>query len=297
MPLKRIERDIDNPVSRYYRLFHGSWPERVVLSALMPWHAVRPDLVIATSEETREIVSRAFGLAEDHVVITGNPRNDRLLDGAGSGLPVSLPTRIRDASAEDQKLVVYLPTFRDNGSSFMGFDWPRLDATLAAAGLHLLIKFHPLDRTEIHGSFEHIDTLQRDIEIYDLLPHTTALISDYSSVIWDYMLLRRPIIYYVPDLEDFVADCRGMLFELRDIAVGPVCEDFDALLAAILALGHASDTGRPGNEHSNAVMQRLHRYSDARSSERVLKALTLSFPEVRAAIQRGDTATTLEGST
>ena len=52
VPLKAFERDIDTPASRYHRLFHGSGPVRLAYGAMMPWHLVRPDLIIATSEET-----------------------------------------------------------------------------------------------------------------------------------------------------------------------------------------------------------------------------------------------------
>jgi len=284
VPLKRFERDIDNPRNRYYRLFHGSWPERMLLGALMPWHAKRPDFVIATSDETQDIVVRAFGLDDEQVVVTGNPRNDRLLSRPDAALPAAVPARMRTAVADGDRLMVYLPTFRDSGQSFMDFDWPRLDAALGAAGWRLLIKFHPVDKSEIHGDFQNIDTLPRDVEIYDLLPQTDALISDYSSVIWDYMLLKRPIIYYVPDLEEFTANCRGMLFDLHDIAVGPVCGDFAALLEAIQRLGDPHDESLHDTEHCSPVMQRLHRHRDAHACRRVLEELARRFPETRHAI-------------
>jgi CDP-glycerol glycerophosphotransferase len=101
------------------------------------------------------------------------------------------------------------------------------------------------------------------------------------------MLLNRPIIYYVPDLDEFIANCRGMLFDLRDIAVGPVCEDFPALLQAIDALGDPHNEDLQDSKQRDRVMQRLHEHRDAQACRRVLDELANSFPEAVSAIAGG----------
>ena len=275
VPLKTFERDIDNPRNRYYRLFHGNRIERIVLSALMPWHVVKPDLIIATSPETRDITCRAFDLPAERVVITGYPRNDCLFETPDLD---ALPGELRDTVTSGGKLILYLPTFRDSGLPFTHFDWDRMDRLLETLDCHLVVKFHPVDPSRLDGQFRNIHMAPREIDVYRLLPHVSALISDYSSIIWDYMLLKRPIIYFTPDLQEFVRYSRALNFDVREIAVGPVCENFHELLEAVRALGRNQDATWPDSPHGQQVLRQLHRHTDACASARVLEAIRQRIP-------------------
>lgn len=270
VPLKAFERDIDNPDNRYYRLFHGSRLERAAYGAMMPWHVVRPDLIIATSPTTAEITRRAFDLPADAVVVTGFPRNDVLLaDGGSDGDDLrSCPDAVAAAFRAGRSVFLYLPTFRDSAKHFVDIDWVELDALMESLDAVFVIKFHPVDATRFEHESERVIQLSQDVDVYDVLPVTTALISDYSSVIFDYMLLDRPIIYYVPDLEEFVSSSRLLIFDPAEIAVGPLCPDADALLAAMSDVA----AGSPGADerHRAAVLARLHAFVDAGASARVL---------------------------
>ena len=115
--------------------------------------------------------------------------------------------------------------------------------------------------------------LFQDTDVYDVMPHSHTLISDYSSIIFDYMLLGRPIIYYTPDLEEFIAGCRSFNFHPVDVAVGPLCADYEQLEPALedAAAGKAVDAR--GEAHRAGVMKRLHAFVDSSSSERVLEAI------------------------
>jgi CDP-glycerol glycerophosphotransferase (TagB/SpsB family) len=270
VPLKTFERDIDNPRNRYFRLFHGYWFERVFLSAMMPWHVVRPDLIIATSSEHRDIVCRAFDVPVERVAVTGYPRNHCLLEKPDLG---KLPKDFADSLAAGRRVCIYLPTFRDSGRSFIDFDWSRLDEVLEQSNASLFVKFHPLDATQLAGSFRHIHSLGREADIYRLLPESTALISDYSSVIWDYMLLRRPIIYFVPDLEAFKSHSRAMNFNIDDIAVGPVCRNFDELLRATSQVLQPDYAEWADTAEGEKMLARIHQYVDGEASARVLAAI------------------------
>ncbi len=270
VPLKTFERDIDNPRNRYHRLFHGSWYERLLLSALMPWHVTKPDLLIATSSEHRDIVCRAFGVSTDRVAVTGYPRNVRLLT---KGDTQALPREVGKAKAQDRRICIYMPTFRDSGRSFIDFNWSKIDEVLANASATLFVKFHPLDATQLDGSYRFIHSLDRNTDVYELLPHCSLLISDYSSVIWDFMLLSQPIIYFVPDLEEFQADSRAMNFSIDEIAVGPVCRSFGELLSAMADILQAAQQNWAETSHGQAVLQRVHAYTDGEENVRVLAAI------------------------
>jgi len=278
VPLKTFERDIDNPRSRYYRLFHGLAPERLILGILMPWHIDRPDLIIATAAETQEITRRAFDLKEDQVVVTGFPRNDVLF-----GQPTALRTSagqwpdLADALNAKRKVFLYLPTYRDSGKPFFNVDWTALDKLMMSLEAMFFFKFHPDDKGRFEGDFSNIVELPQDTDIYEILPHTDALISDYSSIIFDYMLLERPIVYYLPDLEEFVSSSRSLNFDPVDIAVGPVCSTGEELMRALSEVAQGLPVPDAERAHRAAVRKRLNTHVDGRSNERVLQVIEEKF--------------------
>jgi len=277
VPLKSFERDIDSRNSRYYRLFHGSFVERLVLSALMPWHVVKPDFIIATSAEARTIIARAFDIPEQTVGITGLPRNDSLLASAEN---IGLPETVSSALKDQRQIFVYLPTFRDSGRSFANVEWSQLDELLEQLNACLLIKFHPVDATEVPVSARNVHVLDRALDIYRILPHTAALISDYSSVIWDYLLLQRPVILFVPDLDDFAKTSRSLNFDVRELAIGPICQNFDQLTKAIQQCGSEEQADTEAEAMRVRALARFHEYADTESSRRVLEEIEQRFPGV-----------------
>jgi len=281
VPLKVFERDIDNRSSRYYRLFHGNIIERSFYGLMMPWHITRPDLAIATSDETAHKVSKAFGLQDSQVFVTGLPRNDAIFD-----LPHQEAQQVDkamqlygEAVSGDETVFLYLPTFRDDGTQFIDFDWDELNDNLGRKGAKLFFKSHPEDRNRYSADFPNIIQLTQEAEVSSLLPGADVLISDYSSVIFDFMLLGRPIIYYIPDLLKFETGCRSFNFHPREVAVGSVCESFDELLDALDQI--AGGASSIASARRDEVMERMHTYCDARSSERVLDIIVNRFYGLR----------------
>ncbi|HEU4420519.1 MAG TPA: CDP-glycerol glycerophosphotransferase family protein [Planctomycetota bacterium] len=274
VPLKTFERDIDNPRNRYYRVFHGTTLQRLVYGMMMPWHVKRPDMIIAMSEETRAITARAFDVPMHTVCVTGFPRNDSLFRASpGDAAGRSCPPAVLEAARAGKKVFLYLPTFRDSGKPFVKIDWKKLDALMERLNAVFFIKFHPVDATQFQDASARVVQLFQDTDVYDVMPHSNTLISDYSSIIFDYMLLDRPIIYYTPDLEEFIAGCRSFNFHPVDVAVGPLCADYAQLERAIedAAAGKAVDAR--GEAHRAGVMKRLHAFVDSSSSDRVLEAI------------------------
>ena len=279
VPLKAFERDIDQPNSRYYRLFHGPAWQRLAYGTMMPWHAKRPDLLIATSTTTADITRRAFDVNEDAVVVTGFPRNDALLEAARGDTRTCPPQLIDDVEA-GRPTFLYLPTYRDSAEPYIDIDWGRLHDLLESVDGRFYLKFHPDDRSSFEHPSDRIVQLFQDTDVYDLLPHTSVLVSDYSSIIFDFMVLGRPIIHYMPDLERFVAGSRRLVFEPTEVAVGPICLDGAQLLVAVADLAAVPVGGAPvggasarQDERRQAVMTMLHRHVDDRASSRVLAAV------------------------
>lgn len=275
VPLKAFERDIDQPSSRYFRLFHGRPWERFAYGAMMPWHAVRPHLLIATSETTAEITRRAFDVREEQVAVTGFPRNDIMLRATSDPESRSCPAQLVEDVEAGRPTFLYLPTYRDSAEPYIDIDWERLDALMTSIDGRFYLKFHPDDRSSFEAATSRIVQLYQDTDVYDILPHVSVLISDYSSIIFDFMVLDRPIIHYMPDLDRFIRGSRRLVFEPTEVAVGPICLDGEQLLTAIadMASTEPASVDSRARQRRADVIGMLHRHVDDRSCDRVLAAI------------------------
>jgi CDP-glycerol glycerophosphotransferase (TagB/SpsB family) len=276
VPLKAFERDIQNRDSRYYRLFHGSLPERCFLSIMMPWHVVRPDVIIATSRETAAITERAFDLPTEAVFVTGFPRNDVLFVSGTEAEKArqDWPALFRGAVDSGRHIFMYLPTYRDSGRPFFDVDWSRLDGLMEKLGATFFFKFHPDDTNNFRGSGSNVVELPLGTDIYSMMAYTDTLISDYSSIIFDYMLLDRPVIYYTPDLKEFTSSSRSLIFDPAEIAVGSVCANEDELLQALEDVANNVEVPAELQNQWSSMRKRFNAYVDGESSRRTAEVIS-----------------------
>ena len=110
----------------------------------------------------------------------------------------------------------------------------------------------------------------------DLLLISDVLITDYSSVIYEYSLLERPMIFFAYDLENYSAT-RGMHREYEEAAPGSIATTFDELIELIQ---------RPALsvEKTKEFVRENFDYVDTNNSDRVIDTLVLSTPEVESSV-------------
>ena len=165
----------------------------------------------------------------------GSARTDDLLD----------PARLEAARARSlaayptlagRRVILYAPTFRGRGAAKTDggiLDPVRLRALLPPGDV-LVLKSHPnLDpgRVPVAG-FDVVASPADDMN--DLLALADVLVTDYSSSVFEFALLRRPIVLVVPDLEAYERD-PGLYLDVRTELVGTLVRDTDAAAAAITA--------------------------------------------------------------
>jgi CDP-ribitol ribitolphosphotransferase len=164
-------------------------------------------------------------------ITTGMPRND-LLFASGSRDRLA---RIFPETLEARRIVVFMPTFRegygrpqggknyDNPFGFVAFNAANFDRCLGKLGCKLVVKPHPHDEAHVLAylrkqHMEHLlllsdaDLQKHGFDIYELLGAADALLTDYSSVYFDFLLLDRPILFCPVDLEAYRRD-RGFVLE------------------------------------------------------------------------------------
>ena len=189
------------------------------------------DYVISTSDYWKKPYSQAFGVEEKHVVNTGMPRNDELFN---ENLVLKYKEELQNKYPviKGKKVVLYAPTFR--GNIYKGFRNIDFDALKVVESLGddyiLLYKFHPLlgnielDKHPRIINMNHEDTHQ-------LFCVSDYLISDYSSIVFDYMILQKPILFYIPDYKEYMNDV-GVFVEIEDLNC-PICHCENDIIESI----------------------------------------------------------------
>ncbi len=200
---------------------------------------------ITSAEAIRANYAEAFGISMDKVKATGVPRTDIFFDQdyiekTRAELYEAYPV------LRDKKVILFAPTYRGLRADDAEYDFSKLDPDKLYSTLGedyvFVFKWHPAtynnlrfeDRQayalEKYGDF-FLD-LSQERDINDLLLITDVLITDYSSVIFDYYLVGRPVVYYTYDLEEYEAG-RGIYYPFERYLYGPVVRDQDSLMQAI----------------------------------------------------------------
>lgn len=272
--IKKIERAIDNPGHHLFKLFHGNPLQRLMWAFLIPWHLSKPDWCLATSPEHAVQAVEFFGIERGQVLVTGFPRHDKMLQGGRPAGPAAAAARAMRRSPRPAFL--YMPTFRDH-STFALSLWDELNSQAERADVALFVKLHFVDfqrgampSPEDRDRWERISWIDPDAEPTDLYGSASGLITDYSSVAFDMILLGKPIIYFIHDFASYVED-RSLLYPIAEVAPGPKCRSFDELGDALMA---ASESGLGSwRDDYERVRERFHTHRDGRSSSRVYQEL------------------------
>lgn len=273
-PLKKLGIDLDNvfmsgetSVEEYREEFRrnaGMW-----------------DVLISQNEFSTVTFRRAFDY-KGKILETGYPRNDDLFtyntqENVNSiRMKLGLPT--------DKRIILYAPTWRDDDSNGLGrYNFScGLDIELMKQNFGkdsvLAIKYHYLVDDNIdwspYGDFVHVFDQSEDItEIYLA---SDILITDYSSVMFDYSLLNRPMYFYCYDLFKYKNTLRGFYFDFEKTAPGPISLTTEKLVEDIKNGVTEDHRGR-----YESFVEKYNPWDDGHASEKTIQYLFRSGFERR----------------
>lgn len=200
------------------------------------------DHILAPSEYLKPLFESAFRNPEN-VFVCGYPRNDILISDAIRNM--LLPGEQRELDAvqafldehTDGRIVYYMPTYRDSQSRF--FEIMNLDVFaeyLAREHILFCIKQHPFSKHK--GEFaaiqyDNIRMLDPDSDPYVVLKHADILITDYSSIYFDFLLTDRPILFFDYDREEYEKTSRELYWDYDKATPGVKVETMEGLMQAI----------------------------------------------------------------
>jgi CDP-glycerol glycerophosphotransferase (TagB/SpsB family) len=187
----------------------------------------------------REVFSKA--IPARHFLVTGYPRNTFGLEPdirklVWSNVDRSVAAAIPEWTARYRRIVLVMPTFRDSRPTALGLDiesMKMLDDWCDRQGVEFVFKFHPFERGTATMRGRHLHLCEPDSDAYPLLPLAHALITDYSSIYMDYLLLDRPVLFLVPDLDEYVQQDRQLQFAFEEMTPGPKLHSWAEALAAL----------------------------------------------------------------
>ncbi|MCR4720203.1 MAG: CDP-glycerol glycerophosphotransferase family protein [Lachnospiraceae bacterium] len=263
------------------------------------------DVLISASTFTTEVFRRCFSY-DGEILECGYPRNDVLFindlgdskvgsgadnspgngtenNGSKTGINVEVSA---DNSAAPKKTLLYAPTWRDDIHSgegwWYGYD-PSLDikALEDALGsewrlvvkLHYLVKYDKdaFPESSVKSGFLRIADSGEDIA--GLMKNADAVITDYSSVMFDYALLDRPMFFYVYDLERYRDKLRGWYFDFEKEAPGPMSRDTEGLIKDIKSTGCNPGETRRWSEKRRAFRAKFAAFEDGHAAERIAQKI------------------------
>lgn len=197
----------------------------------------RFDYFMVRSEHDVRTLTKGLRVGAE-LLRVGYPRNDALVNG---GNEKELAKLRKQLNLDGRRVVLYAPTFRPSdirrrGGLELPFD---LDEFVQRFGddTILLVRPHYLVGFALPPAYGH--SVRNVANVHDVTPLmqiADALITDYSSLMFDYSLLNRPMIFHVPDYDDYVGSSRGAYFDLSATAPGPLTRTSEDLIAAIADL-------------------------------------------------------------
>lgn len=224
----------------------------------------------ATSQRQAEVLRTCYGLGRCPTEITGEPRTDYFFR--------------KTAEGTSRFTFLYAPTWRQGPNRqmsrffpFTDFDAERLISYLREKDIRLILRPHPKDVSRARddeglgrllSANEDRISLFLDVDfnaLYKLVPQTHLLISDYSSLVEEYLLLDKPIVLIPYDATRFEEE-QGFLYDLKTVAPGEIVGSFAELLDCwdVVVRGGDLAASRRRSRRND-----VHKFIDGRSSSRV----------------------------
>lgn len=190
----------------------------------------RWDVLLAQNEYSARALGKAYAFGGRAIWVEGYPRNDVLTESDAGAVRAALGI---DAG---ERVLLYAPTWRDDREEMVDF----LDAAALAEAAAAVVLVRGHSRTLGQGS-DLSGPRVIDVTGYpstaELMLASDALITDYSSVMFDFSVTGKPMYFFVPDLEHYRGKLRGFYFALAERAPGPLVRTQEELVEALSQVG------------------------------------------------------------
>lgn len=240
--------------------------------------------ILTTSKALVPVMADSFAVPRERVKVWGQPRNDRVFNKSNreeilSGIYQELPTF--------EKAVLYAPTWRDYGDTrlfpFEDFDREKLENFLEKNNMVIFIRTHISEKgtAEIYlGERVRYLGVAEAEDITGILNIFDLLITDYSSIYIDYLLIDKPIIFLPYDKEIYLKG-RGMNFEYDHVTPGPKPDTMEDFLVQLGNLAGGKDDWQEERSRVNGLLNEIKEPCSGKICARVLQKIQSAANENR----------------
>ncbi|WLD92899.1 CDP-glycerol glycerophosphotransferase family protein [Alkalihalobacillus sp. AL-G] len=228
--------------------------------------------VVVGSDVMAAIFIKSFNLKKEQILTTGIPRtdfffNEKAVQNARRKFALQHPEK------RNKKVILYAPTYRDHELDHFEL---KLDIGKMAEKLGddyvLFLRLHPAIQnttilTEQYSDFI-VDVFSGQYDLNELLVAADYLITDYSSIVVEFSILQKPMIFFTYDFEEYKRS-RGVIEEFEKNLPGPIVRDTDSIIELI----HSNDFDL---DAIKSYSETWNKYSKGRSSYQLVQYM---FPE------------------
>ena len=263
-PLKRLVFDMDE--------VHSADPN---YKANFYAQSRRWDYLSSPNKYSSTIFRRAFEFNKDMLEF-GYPKNDLLYNKNNETTIQAIKKKLH--LPEDKKVILYAPTWRDDDYFSRGKYRFELELNLKEMQKRLgddyvvVLRMHYFIANQLN--IEAFSGFAYDYSTYDDIAElyliSDILITDYSSVFFDYANLKRPILFFTYDIEKYRDELRGFYLDMEKDLPGPLLMTSNDVINAV---ENITDVSRDFEEKYEAFYQRFCEWEDGRASERTVKTI------------------------
>tara|TARA_B100000945_G_scaffold317698_1_gene321054 strand:- start:3840 stop:5090 length:1251 start_codon:yes stop_codon:yes gene_type:complete len=271
VPLKKIKNDdeINNNLNNFL-IF-----ARKIFFKIFPFFDEKYDILISSGKITTQRYMTAFRLSRSKIFETGFPRSDII---KSEKLSLNKDQIMNYKSNNIHKLILYAPTHRAEGKSHFNIfsDYNLVDFNKFLKDNHslLFIKLHFYEDYEkimiMIENQSNIVILNNNIDINRILFNMDILITDYSSVFYDYLILDRPIIFTPFDIDEYQTHDRELYVDYNQEVPGPVCLDWGDVKLELKKLFNQNDSFLSKRKK---CYNKYFKYSDDQNTKRVINSV------------------------
>ncbi len=256
-PLKTLGKDMRLGIESMYNVQHNF---------------LQADYITFPNDFTRDVMMDCYNLNPLYtgkVVMAGYPRNEIFFDTQQG------ETLKKKLGLEDKKVYGYMPTWRGKSNADVSTDaykktvfdiFSKLDKKLNDDQI-LFVNFHPILKNSISlDEYKHIKPFPQGVDNYSFLNSCDCLVTDYSSVFFDYSLTKKPIVLFMYDYDEYMGE-RGMYMDVAELPFTKVydVDDFCNILR---------DESFTGNSYEDTeYFKTFFKYDSPDISKKLLKLL------------------------
>lgn len=203
---------------------------RILLTRIGGWGDCK---YATTTEFQTEILKKYFLKPTKDFIACGYPRNAPCLEY------LAAEKEVLEYIKSKKNRILYLPTFRDNTAKYQEpLTDPDFCAMLKEMDVLWIEKAHGADKASVMtkqaSSYLPVLKLDSAFDVNILLPYVDVIVTDYSSVVWDAIYHKKPLIFYVPDFAYYRDEDRGFMLDPKEFLLGQVSYSLEEFQKAIM---------------------------------------------------------------